>query len=229
MLPIDEKVEHTQRYGRSDAPTETVRQFFKKAWRVKVKVVCEPCNTQWMSRIEDRAKLCAPDLILGSGGTLDEPAQRALATWAMLKVLMAECRIPASERVIPQEHYHDLFTLRDTFTLPPRMRVWVAAFGQSEIVPGFFDRRGLVVHGTDPLSGEPVRADSYAATFSVGELVLKVFGHTLADALELAHHEGFKGAVARIWPVYETFAFPPGPKLTRRGLEQFAFSFAPPS
>ena len=63
----------------------------------QIKCVCggdsTTCNSGWMRRIEDKARLVLEPLILGSCTTLSEADQKLIATWAILKVMVAHHQI----------------------------------------------------------------------------------------------------------------------------------------
>jgi hypothetical protein len=60
----------------------------------QVKCVCGgthlTCNGGWMKSIEDQAKPIMKDLIVGNERRISPDEQKIIATWAILKVIIAE-------------------------------------------------------------------------------------------------------------------------------------------
>ncbi len=57
---------------------------------VKFRVVCRSCNNGWMSRVEQAAKPHLLALMSGVPTVLDRAAQRSIAAWITMKVIVAE-------------------------------------------------------------------------------------------------------------------------------------------
>lgn len=83
----------------------------------KLKVVCQACNNEWMSRIDEAAKPLLTPIIKGEAVTLDRPSLEAVARWATLKAIVSE---------------HDN---RDTFVTPIEDR---KAFMATGTIPPYF-------------------------------------------------------------------------------------------
>ncbi len=60
----------------------------------KPRVVCRPCNNEWMSGLETATKPILRPLMLGEPQHLDRRSQTILATWASLKNMVAEFSSP---------------------------------------------------------------------------------------------------------------------------------------
>jgi hypothetical protein len=62
----------------------------------KPRVVCRPCNNEWMSGWETTTKPILRALMLGETQHLDRRSQTILATWACMKNMVAEFSDPTS-------------------------------------------------------------------------------------------------------------------------------------
>lgn len=107
------------------APSEThsVRSKPFAIKHMKVPVVCRRCNNEWMSSIEQKARPFLTPLITGQPVTLDQSAQRSVAEWVALKVMVYEQQFTEAAVVPGQDR--DLFkALR---VIPRSFKIWVAA------------------------------------------------------------------------------------------------------
>lgn len=66
-----------------------------------VRVVCESCNTGWMSRIEDRSSRIFKRLLTDEIFTLDENIINTIAAWAHLKLMISDA-LPEEKQHIPK-------------------------------------------------------------------------------------------------------------------------------
>jgi hypothetical protein len=60
----------------------------------KLKTVCIPCNTGWMSKIQDQTKPILSPLLLREQRVLTEADQRALAVWLAMFTMNYETTVP---------------------------------------------------------------------------------------------------------------------------------------
>jgi hypothetical protein len=169
-----------------------------------------------MSDIDNAAKPLAVPLIEGRGRLLYAPAQRTLSRWAILKTLALSHMEP--ERTIDQSYY-DAFYAARTGDLPLCFEVFAARYV------------GRVSHGLahvaavdlreEPEPGSPLAGTNpYVALFSVGHLVLKVYGRDPVGLSGFVHYHRIRSSVCRIWPSRKPFVFPCGPTLGDLGLSR---------
>ena len=132
LFPRDAKTTHT--LGTIDLP------YFGSALRApitrsvvgqghagskKVKVVCEECNSTWLSNlVEDAAKPVLKQLIAGYPGALTEEKQKTVALWAAKTIMTAE-HINRAHAVVTQE---DRTWLKTTLTPPAGWFIRIAPF-----------------------------------------------------------------------------------------------------
>lgn len=81
---IDENPK-TRAVNRHDKHTKPGELFTKK-----MKVVCAPCNNEWMSGMEDAVKPLLTPIIKGEAVTLEAGDLELIARWATLKAIASE-------------------------------------------------------------------------------------------------------------------------------------------
>jgi hypothetical protein len=204
------RIEHSLVYH--DRPTK----FFQAPiFSATLKDVCAPCNNGWMSQIEAEAKPHASALLIGEKRTLAPEAQKALAVWAYLKVLLLE-RVDQRQRLIPEPIYNDLYETRADPALPPIARAYTAAYVGP--LKGQYAHRGLTSRST---AGPSI--DAFLGTFMVRRLVLQIFVHFGPGATSSMDHPSVVASrVRQIWPGNGDLLWPPGRPLDPLGLALFA-------
>jgi hypothetical protein len=104
-------------------------------------VICENCNSVWLSRLERRVKpLLAPMAVSAQPTTLSPASQHLIATWAVKAVLLLELALrqiyPGSRPVQGYEASPpELAWLRARSEPPPRSRVWLGCWDCQQTVP----------------------------------------------------------------------------------------------
>lgn len=84
---------HTVHHWRDGQSWEEPRGYGEGPHTVRVKVVCKPCNNNWMSQLEDAAKPYIVELLTGHG-TLDAEELEVLGRWAIKTAMMCEYWYP---------------------------------------------------------------------------------------------------------------------------------------
>jgi hypothetical protein len=110
-----------------------------------VSVVCEPCNTRWLSGIQNRAKPYLIPLIEGRETVVGEVAQRTIATWATMATMTGEYTLNklASIAVMPNERR----ALMDTLAPLPDWRISIGTYRRAKW-------KGHFVHASMPINFE---------------------------------------------------------------------------
>lgn len=88
----------------------------------KLRVVCETCNNQWMSRIETGAKPFLGPMMFGSGLALSNENRLMLARWVALKTMVIEHGDHAG--LVTPYDMRDEF--RRTGNMPQNFHIWIA-------------------------------------------------------------------------------------------------------
>ncbi len=179
-----------------------VRQWgSKRAANLTVKVVCESCNTGWMSDLEGEAKLLLTEPIRARKIALDKPQQRTIAKWAVKTAIIGEQMAPA-DAVIPRDVCR---SLRESETLPQGLHVFTAATDATW--------PGDTIYHDHQLGPEGAAADAasngYVATFAIRHLALQVIWTKYEQAV-VEHRGPLITAVRRIWPFERSFTWPGG-------------------
>jgi hypothetical protein len=191
----------------------------------KLRVVCENhCNNGWMSRLQNAAKPYLLPLIKGEVTALDEKAQRIIATWAAMAVMVAEyfdrykVAISATERKYLWKNQRP----------PPNWKIWI----------GHYERKnwpGHWVHNVLPISSKKnrikrmdnglPRPNTQTTTFVVGQLYI----HAASSATDIFEKWRLTTNGARqlvqIWPLRRNIVGWPTQTLTDREADQIAGAF----
>src|SRR4051794_16250232 len=72
------------------------------------RVVCEECNSGWMSKLQDRAKPVLIPLINGKSASIGREAQGVLASWATMLSMTTEYLTSVPRQAIPLVHRQHL-------------------------------------------------------------------------------------------------------------------------
>lgn len=143
------------------------------------KIVCAPCNNEWMSRIQARAKPFLIPLLEGRRTALGIEAQAAIATWATMVTMTAEFMLHSAGKIgISRE---DRAALRATEAPLPAWDIWIGYYEG-----GFWDHHWThtslpIVGGADLPSPDNVYTplpNTQTTTFVVG----KLYVHTMRCA-----------------------------------------------
>jgi hypothetical protein len=205
-------------YVYEDTPRGEFQRVEKQPlFQKKVRAVCEPCNNNWMARREDAVKPYISGMLVGRGRQLHTEGQTAIATWGVLKALVAQRSFRQEDPYgrIPREHYREVYETRDQPIVPEHFTVYTAqtAWSKGKAQPGFYRLRGIARKG-------PKRdhQDGYLLTFTVLNLAIQVLRIFEDDRAEFVHSPILSDSVARIWPPVDSFVWPPGPALTKAGV-----------
>jgi hypothetical protein len=180
VLPSDEAVLHYRQIG-TDASAR--REWMKRPFREKAGVVCDKCNTGWMSRLESAAKPILTPAIRRTRMPLlfTPPQQRIAAAWALKTVLVFQGSHGGS--IAPP--FHASF-LRDRHEPPEQVVVWSGSnyAGRDGDAAASYVQRPLsvVVEGA---KDDQTREFGYVSFLAVGSLSFFVIGHHYGNRVEL--------------------------------------------
>ena len=149
-----------------------------KTINVKTRAPCKSCNGGWMSRSESEAKMLLPPMICGETTDWDTAQQVRAARWTFKTALMLD-RSSTASRVAPVHHFRSLFEHQ----LPPgSVTVYLARY-----FPGVGeDHVGVIGSSYRPRNvNTSLYPDPYQITFSIGQAVFQVFGHSGTAPLEI--------------------------------------------
>ncbi len=164
----------------------------------KLKVVCNACNNNWMSQVQNRAKPHLVPLIEGREYKLPRQGRSALSRWAALFSTVQE-QIHTDLASVSAE---DRAWIKERSTAPNNWLIWIGRFvdpaGHSRS-----SRTSVPVVSQEEFARRhsragPLRYNGQASTFLVGNLLF----HTLSAPRRLRF--SFPSAIGqklhRIWP-----------------------------
>jgi hypothetical protein len=166
----------------------------------KLKIVCYPCNNEWMSGMETAAEplLTAMFNARGSSVPLDDAAQLALARWAF-KTAAVAAQVDRSDP-FPLAHRREFHET----DLPPRhaqVRIGTAS------IPTFPRGEQLAESRFEPKTATITRAGQatsfpfYRATFRLLNVVFDIIGYVAdADMLNIDVSDDLGRALLPLWP-----------------------------
>lgn len=207
-----------RRHGRatshvgSVAPDRDDRCLAKLTGQVrdwKVKCVCggnhTTCNNGWMRSIEDRARPALIPLILGRSAMVSTADQAIIATWAVLKVMVAEF----DRNGHMTTHWTHRQWMRNHQSVPRGWGVWIGHFQRTHWRPEWISstfliqsRRVLARYGLR----SPTFYNGSAVTQVIGNLFIHVIHFPMPNRLiGKWHFPPTNGTIFRIWPATPFF------------------------
>ena len=133
------------------------------------KSVCIPCNTTWMSAIENDSKDLLTPLIRGHRRTLIPRAQLQIGLWACLKAAVADARPDAVHGGLCSESIRA--AIYERHEPPIDMSVRLAALNEGHAF-AFYHLPGVGIGSV----GQPLT--QWVTTFVLGHLVVQILGRT---------------------------------------------------
>jgi hypothetical protein len=223
LLPSVAEPEASSTYTFTDIERGVFRELKKlPPHAIRVRDVCEPCNTGWMNGAEEAVRPLASRLMDGSPADLGRAEQKELAFWGATKALVAVRAMRSSGPLglIPGADYRAMYAGGKTRTPPSGFLVHLAksAWSVGSAPAGLFRLAGLNREG----SKEGDEFDGYALTFAMLDLVVLVIRVFLTEPTRFIpfDDERFAEVVPRAWPVSpDGIAWPPKGSLTKHGIE----------
>lgn len=165
-----------------------------------LKIVCRPCNNEWMSGMETAAEplLTAMFNARGTSVRLDEAAQLTLARWAF-KTAAVTSRVDYSDP-FPLAHRRE-FHHADQPPGHVQVRIGVAsvpvqAMGE-QLVESRFEPRTATVTAAGRAGSFPF----YRATFRLITVVFDILGYVTTDyEMDISPDDNLKRALLPLWP-----------------------------
>jgi hypothetical protein len=170
------------------------REWMAHPITLQSKVVCDPCNSGWMSALETDARPSLVRMMMGEG-PLRVPGQaaRIIALWSVKTSMMFHSTMPATP-VIPPQHHHEVFKTR----LPPRQTwVFIGRYTGEEFRMGRYHMRPLAF-ALGPNDGGGVRPNGYSVTLIIGHFIAQVIGILAEKRVTIDIPTGFP--LLSIWP-----------------------------
>jgi hypothetical protein len=174
---------------------------------VRVKCVCEACNTGWMKRLEDRVLAPISLMMQDVSLQLDAQQQKVITRWAFKNAMVLE--------YLTDEDREDFFTdderrqLADEThpSIPSNSWAWLSRYkGSNAFLTNSADAWPVTPDGVSDLQG-------YVMTLAFRALAIQVFSvrrkaPANTDAVINADPR-FSSAVIQIWPPLNNVSWPP--------------------
>ena len=102
------------------------REYETRVLKEKLPVVCDKCNSGWMSTITNQTKQTFSDSIINGAPMLlvPEPAT-LLAAFTFMKSVVADCGIKDKEPFFPKSTREKF---KEILAIPPEVQMWIAAY-----------------------------------------------------------------------------------------------------
>ena len=189
------------RIAQQRSPVEPFRQYYARALNEKMAVVCEHCNSTWMSDVTNQIRQTFSELILNGAPVCVLPAGvELLAAFAFMKSVVADHGARRDEPFYTRA-VRERF--REMLTIPTDVQVWIAAYQGAQRYSGRFSTNYLKVENRGPLYG----VEFYSFTYVVGQLVLQTLTPRWKDIRRrgrpiplLDPSPSWNPAVSRVWP-----------------------------
>jgi hypothetical protein len=187
--------------NKTDRENEKVWSAAELNW--KAKVVCESCNTGWMSQIESlNAQPALTDLIIGKQNVpVPQSRARDIALFAFKTcVIIEHMRRDRPFRFFPRLARH---RFREFLEIPPNVRMWMAGFlphGGGRCVTFYYD---TPVIGLLPI-------EFYVCNFGIGHFMFQVIAESKPPFLAIGPIRGYEQLAVPFWPrIPSGFMWPP--------------------
>jgi hypothetical protein len=216
-LPHAERVTSVTHSQRVEG--EGLRLWTTDVLDIKVKRVCEDCNTGWMHELEDAARPILLPLMAGRTRGLASSEQEVIAVWAIKTALMCEFTHPRS-RGASEEHFRFIYeSLKPT----PSSQVWLSHYiGPKELGYNHRDLR------MEPEDRATPSKKGYLAAFILNRLVLYVMDVQGVEGVRTDLSKHAERAVLQVQPVKWVYPrWPPEVAYGDKAVEGFLHMIAP--
>jgi hypothetical protein len=190
-----------------------------------VRCVCVPCNTGWMSALEDAVKPAVSAMMVGVAVPFAVPLQHVIAEWAMKTAMVWEFISPTN----PVFYSDDERTaLRLSSAIPPDTLMWLSQHTGREIFSTVVDQaKGAVAAH---------RVHGQITTIAFGQMVLQVVtirrcGFSGRIGLD-GDEQKWRDALLPLWPMWRgVITWPPRMSIADGALDDFhrRFGFGTPA
>jgi hypothetical protein len=175
----------------------TRREWLRRSFQEKTRVVCQSCNNGWMSKLEEAAQPVLTPAIQRSRCLLTADEQAVAAAWAFKTCLVFQAS-QAERPIAPPTHFYDLRRLGN----PPRqVSIWISSHyrARQDALNSAYVQRPLSLEAQDgeSASGKVV---GYLCFLAVGGVSFLVVGHHYNGSAEVSLEGLITDALDQIWP-----------------------------
>jgi hypothetical protein len=194
-----------RRFSIKNDKREVVRTWTAPELNWKAKVVCEDCNSGWMSRLEnDHAKPAMLDLILDKPNIkIDKPRARSIALFAFKTAVIFDHIAKDRAYFFDRSTRHEFAR---SHTIPTNVDMWLTRFG----IKGHGEAN-TAYHAGSPAPERSI--EMYVLSYSVEALVLQVVSHKATGVSQFSPESEF--SAIPFWPDLPNvdIFWPPSPSL----------------
>ena len=190
----------------------------------QIKCVCSlPCNNGWMRRIENEARRVVIPLITGQQTRLSTANQQTLATWAVLKAMVAEYDMQGHVTT----HHTQRKRMMNNQTIPDTgWTVWVGHYVRRRWAISYFAHPFLHLSDKQLARRSNEKATYFNSNMStqvIGQLFIEVIRSPARDFVDRWRFSTpNKGSLYRIWPPSGFSIAWPGRTMTDRDADYVA-------
>jgi hypothetical protein len=190
------------------------RAFVSQRIELAPRVVCggarTTCNNGWMNDLETHMRSILPPMFRGQRTTLSAAQQHLIASWAMMKFMVAEHTAPSGDpRFFTQAEREEFCRGKNP---PAGSFMWLADYGIGNAAG-----RSLGRH-------LPWPGGAYIGILGAGKLLILLVAHRGRGAIRVAPH--LQEFANQIWPLGQEQTWPPSGVFDERAVEDF-FSEVP--
>lgn len=167
------------------------KEWTSKIFQHKAKVVCEECNSGWMSNLEGEVKPLLTNLMALNSVSLRKYGQDLLAFWAQKTLLMLNQSVPGDLK-ITQDLYQDLYLNKSASKKVLVNIGWrMLSKGTKEQPIASFELKQITSVGVNSQIVEDVvkQKDNggfiWKAVFAIGPVVFEMIGHNMQITLNV--------------------------------------------
>jgi hypothetical protein len=196
---LNELLPGRKRFNLRNEKREVVKTWTSPELNWKAKVVCNSCNSGWMSKLEnEHAKPSLTDLIIGKSGVLiDDARARSIALFAFKTAVVFDHLMRRPKRFFD---FSARSEFRNSLTIPPGVGVFIAAIASR----GFGEANTLYRELDLP---SPRFFEAYVLTYSIERVAIQVAA-CKTSGISAAKVKNY--FAVPIWPkAPEDFTWPP--------------------
>jgi len=197
---LNEILPGSKRFTMRDENKEIIGDWVKPKLDWKAKVVCERCNNEWMSELENvHAKPSLTDLILGKQDVpVDRTRANSIALFAFKTAVVFNHLRRGGAPFFERSARHEF---RNSLTIPFNVDMWLTGFAPSG--SGFAQ---TVYH--DGKIPPDKTLEMYVCTYAIQHLVIQIVGYKELGIHQVVSKNQFQAIP--FWPeIQDAFVWPP--------------------
>ncbi|MHB1467680.1 MAG: hypothetical protein ACYCU0_08350 [Solirubrobacteraceae bacterium] len=189
---------HYRELGDVGAPQ---REWLRRPFREKARIVCSGCNSGWMSSLEMVARPLLEGPILRSSATFGTPQSTVLARWAFKTALVFQ----ASQTDVPMAPPSHFVHVQRSSTPPRQVAVWIGSHyrAKQDAAASVFVQRPLSLKSLDDRL-DPAqlieRPFGFLDFLAIGGVSFLIIGHSYDNRVEFDVDGPLSDALIPIWP-----------------------------